>query len=275
MGFPFLTGFYSKDALLELTYGVYQTKGLFSYWLGTLSAFFTSFYSIRLLYLTFLGKNNSYKVIINNAHESSLILLIPLYILCFGSIFIGYFFKELFLGMNVDTWNNTFFVLPWHFNNINSEFLPFYIKLIPVIFSITGGLTSYFLYAIFYKIFNNNEFYNKNYHFYKFLSNKWYFDKIYNQFIVKNLLNFSYYTSFKTIDRGVIEILGPFGITLIIKKLSNFFSKLQTGLIYHYIFLIILGVTFILFLMLLPYIYNISLFLVFIYLFLYQYNNNL
>ena len=272
MGFPFLTGFYSKDALLELTYGVYQTKGLFSYWLGTLSAFFTSFYSIRLIYLTFLGNNNSSKGLIKNIHESSWILLLPLLILCFGSIFIGYLFKELFLGMNVDTWNNTFFILPWHFTNINSEFLPFYIKLIPVIFSMAGALISYFLYQIFFSFFNTFTFYLKNYHFYHFLSKKWYFDVLYNQYLVKYWLYFSYYISFKNIDRGLIELIGPLGITNLFKITSQNISKLQTGLIYHYIFIIVLGVTILLFLILLPNIYNISLFLVFIFLFLYQFN---
>ena len=272
MGFPFLTGFYSKDALLELTYGVYKTKGLFSYWLGTLSAFFTSFYSIRLLYLTFLGKNNSSKGVIINAHESSWILLTPLLILCFGSIFVGYIFKELFLGMNVDTWNNTFFILPWHYNNIDSEFLPFYIKLIPVIFSLLGAFISYFLYELYFYIFNNTNFYLKNYYFYHFLSKKWYFDIIYNQYLARYFLYFGYHVSFKTIDRGLIELVGPFGITNLIKKLSQNISKLQTGLIYHYIFVMVLGVVIILFLMLLPSMYNISLFIVFLFLFLYQFN---
>jgi len=94
MGFPFLTGFYSKDILLELTYGTYHISGLFAYWLGTLSAFFTSFYSIRLVYLTFIKPNNSSYSDISNAHESSIVMLIPLWILGFGSIFVGFLFKD-------------------------------------------------------------------------------------------------------------------------------------------------------------------------------------
>ena len=170
MGFPFLTGFYSKDALLELTFGVYLTTGFFAYWLGTLSAFFTSFYSIRLLYLTFISKNNSNLKVLNHVHESSWIILIPLLILCFFSIFFGFFTKELFLGGNVPTWNNTFLVLPWHDFQFESEFLPFYIKLIPVIFSISGGLLSFFFYEYYQYILNMNFIYLKYYNIYHFLS---------------------------------------------------------------------------------------------------------
>ena len=271
MGFPFLTGFYSKDALLELTYGVYQTKGLFSYWLGTLSAFFTSFYSIRLLYLTFLGRNNSSKAVLNNVHESSWVLLTPLIILCFGSIFVGYFFKELFLGMHINTWNNTFLILPWHFNNVNSEFLPFYIKLIPVIFSMSGAIIAYFLYTFSFNFFNNNNFYLKNYYYYHFLSKKWYFDVIYNQYLAKYWLYFSYHISFKNIDRGLIEFIGPYGITSLFSKISSSIAHLQTGLIYHYIFLIVLGVTFLIFFTLIGHLFNLALFVVFLFIFVFQF----
>ncbi len=121
MGFPFLTGFYSKDILLELTFGTYHFTGLFAYWLGTISAVFTCFYSIRLILITFLKYNNSNRIIVEYAHESSIIMLIPLLILCFCSIFIGYFAKELFIGAGVDTWNNALFQLPIHFSFFEAD----------------------------------------------------------------------------------------------------------------------------------------------------------
>jgi NADH-ubiquinone oxidoreductase chain 5 len=103
MGFPFLTGFYSKDILLELSYGTYYFTGLFAYTLGIISAFFTSFYSIRLIFMTFLKINNNNSRIMINAHESSIILLVPLIILAICSIFIGFMAKDLFIGLGVDT----------------------------------------------------------------------------------------------------------------------------------------------------------------------------
>jgi NADH-ubiquinone oxidoreductase chain 5 len=103
MGFPFLTGFYSKDILLELSFGTYHISGLFAYTLGVLSAFCTAFYSVRLIFLTFFGQPNASKVIISNVHESSYIMLVPLLILSLGSIFVGFLAKDLFLGLGVDT----------------------------------------------------------------------------------------------------------------------------------------------------------------------------
>ena len=271
MGFPFLTGFYSKDALLELSYGIYETKSFFAYWLGTISAFLTSFYSIRLLYLTFLGSNNSTKKILLNVHESSWILLFPLYVLCVGSIFVGFFFKELFLGANVDTWNTVFLVLPWHEYSFFSEFLPFYIKLVPVIFSILGLLVSFFFYNFIQYNLDIIIFYKKNYNIYHFLIQKWYFDYIYNNIITKKLLFFGYNISFKLLDRGLIELIGPLGIVNIFQRLSKFISKLQTGLLYNYVLSILLGVIFIVFLFLLPIYYNTVLFIIYFYAIFYKY----
>ena len=102
IGFPFITGFYSKDVILEVAYARFRLHGHFAHWLGTLAAFFTAFYSIRLLYLTFLGNSNSYKATIRGAHESPLAMSLPLFILSFGAIFIGYFSRDIIIGLGTD-----------------------------------------------------------------------------------------------------------------------------------------------------------------------------
>ena len=114
MGIPFLTGFYSKDFILEYTYNSKTYINYFLYWLSILTAFLTSFYSIKLLYLTFYNIHNSYYFIIYNKKkkiieikESGIFILISLIILFFGSIFIGYIFKDIFIGMGTDVWVNT------------------------------------------------------------------------------------------------------------------------------------------------------------------------
>ena len=242
MGFPFLTGFYSKDILLELTYGTYHFSGLFAYWLGTLSAFLTSFYSIRLIYMTFLKPSNSSKYFSKNAHESDIIMLIPLFILCLGSIFIGFLFKDLFLGLGVDTWNNSLFQLATHVSYFESEFLPFYIKLIPFIFSLLGLFSSILIYQLLEKKFVSLGVYYNVYHFYSFLVKKWYFDIIYNYFVVNSVLYFGYNISFKLLDRGLIETMGPLGIVRSIKTTIRYMSKLQTGMIYHYILMMVIAI---------------------------------
>ena len=102
MGFPFLTGFYSKDVILEVAFGKYTSSGHFAYILGSMAAFLTAFYSMRLAYLTFLTNPNGYKPVIINAHDSSLRMALPLAILAIPSIFIGYLTKDMFIGLGSD-----------------------------------------------------------------------------------------------------------------------------------------------------------------------------
>jgi len=149
MGIPFLTGFYSKDVILELAFANFHVYSSFSYWLGTLSAFFTSFYSFRLIYLTFFNKTNAFKYIFNSIHDAPLLMIIPLFILGLGSIFIGYLMKDMIIGIGTNFWGNALFTLPQNILILQSEFLPFYIKSIPVLFSIFGALMSYLIYHYF------------------------------------------------------------------------------------------------------------------------------
>ncbi|HXT83313.1 MAG TPA: NADH-quinone oxidoreductase subunit L [Verrucomicrobiae bacterium] len=102
MGLPFLTGFYSKDLILELAYAKYTVSGHFVYWVGLITAFFTSFYSYRVFYLTFISKNNSYRKVAQNIHELPKKMAFALAILALGSIFLGYLIKDLFVGLGTD-----------------------------------------------------------------------------------------------------------------------------------------------------------------------------
>jgi len=253
MGFPFFTGFYSKDMILEFAYGTYHFDGLFAYWLGVLSAFFTSFYSTRLIYMTFYKITNSNRIIISQVEEAPLFMMIPLIVLSFASIFMGYIMKDLFLGLGVDTWNGSLFQLPNNCYYIEAEFLPFYIKLIPFIMTLFGIFFAIIIYHVYEKKFISLIFYKKIYYLYSFLVKKWYFDVIYNEFLVKNITDFGYYISFKGVDRGLLELIGPLGIIRILKIFIKKISSFQTGLIYHYIFFIVLGlISIILFWFLIP-----------------------
>jgi len=252
MGFPYLTGFYSKDILLELNFGTYHFSGLYAYWLGTLSAFFTSFYSIRLIFMTFYKSTNASNRIIKNVHESSFIMLIPLIVLCFGSVFVGFIFKDLFIGMGVDTWNTSLFQLVNHISFYEAEFLSFKIKLIPLIFSLNGLFLAIFVFKLKKKYFSNLIIYKKYYYIYKFFSKKWYFDNIYSKYIVNNGFYLGYYVSFKVIDRGLLELIGPFGFIQNLKTLINRISNLQSGFIYHYALAMGLSLFFFIFIFSLP-----------------------
>jgi len=102
MGFPFLTGFYSKDLILELAYGSFTVEGRFVHTLGSLAAFFTAYYSARLLSLTFLRQPNGARYFYEHVHEAPLAMGIPLFLLSFGSIFIGYISRDMFVGLGTD-----------------------------------------------------------------------------------------------------------------------------------------------------------------------------
>jgi NADH-ubiquinone oxidoreductase chain 5 len=141
-GFPFLSGFYSKDVILEVVYTKYAISSTFAYWLGTMTAFLTAIYSFRLLYYVFYSPTNSYKTIIKGTHESPLAMTIPLFILSIGSIFTGYMSKDVFIGLGSDFFVDSIFVLPHNNIIMDAEFIPYYIKLIPTILSLLGIIIS-------------------------------------------------------------------------------------------------------------------------------------
>jgi NADH-ubiquinone oxidoreductase chain 5 len=244
MGFPFLTGFYSKDVILELAYANFSIKGHFVFWLGTISAAFTAFYSFRLIYLVFLNNTKLYKINYINAHDVSILTSIPLIILAFGSIFIGYIFKDMMIGFGTPFWGNAIFLLPKNNSNVDSEFLPSSIKLLPVIFSLIGAglalLINRYYAKLLYKLMSIKIIYL----FYSFLIKKWCFDKIYYVLVIKNLLHFGYHISFKTLDKGLFEFLGPIGLIGIFTNLSENNNKVQNGYIFNYLLIMILSIIF-------------------------------
>ena len=86
-GFPFLTGFYSKDAILEIAISKYSVVGNFAHLLGCCAAFCTAFYSFRLIFLTFVNDTNTYKSYMPHAHDAPILMVFPLFFLAFGAIF--------------------------------------------------------------------------------------------------------------------------------------------------------------------------------------------
>lgn len=236
VGFPFLTGFYSKDIILEISASTYTVYGQFAYFLGILAAFCTAFYSTRLLYLVFLSYPNGNKNIILNAHEGSFRLTFPLGILCFFSLFIGYLTKDLFIGFGTNFWGSSIFVKPSNYLMTDIEFLNIQYKLLPLVITLLGICFSYYIYSIgITKYFLFKKCSNKFFFIYHFFNKKWYFDRFYNQFFIENLLNNGYNYTYKTIDRGLIEVLGPIGIFTFIYFLLSKIRKYQNGFILSYL----------------------------------------
>ena len=246
IGFPFLTGFYSKDVILEVAYGKYSSQGHFSYLLGSCGAFLTAFYSTRLIYLTFLSTPNGYKKVICAAYDSSYQICTSLAILSVPSMFIGFYTKDMIIGMGTDFWGNSIYVLPENMNMIDAEFIDHKFKVLPVILSLCGATSSFILYT-----FASNKLFNWKVSLigrkiYNFLNKKWFFDKVYNEYIAQFFFSFGYNVSYKIIDRGIIEIFGPMGLSSSISNKSNHIVKLQSNYIYHYTLSILLGSTLIL-----------------------------
>ena len=196
---------------------------------------------MRLAFLTFLSEPNGYRPIITNAHDSPIRMALPLAILAIPSIFIGFIARDMIIGLGSDFWSNAIFVHPKNLNSIDAEFIPHSMKLLPVGLSITGAASAYIFYS--YKSqslydLKISEFGKK---LYTFLNRKWFFDKVYNEYVTQNMLSFGYHVSYKIIDRGIIEIFGPMGLSTAVTKQANLMRELQTGYIYHYAFFIFLG----------------------------------
>lgn len=144
IGIPFLTGFYSKDCILELAVAKYTYIGNFCYFLGCAAAFCTAFYSFRLLFLTFVNSTNTYKAYIQGAHEADLKMILPLIILGLGAIFYGFLTRDLVIGLGSLFFNLTYTAF-YNYNMFDSEFLPAIVKNIPLFFTLSGALMSLLL----------------------------------------------------------------------------------------------------------------------------------
>ncbi len=235
-GFPFLSGFYSKDAIIEFAYLRGNTVGYYAAGIGILTAFLTSLYSWRLIFKTFHGEYKNKDISIQDTHESPLIMLAPLAVLSLGAIFAGYFFKELFIGYDGinNFWQDSIFFL----KPLSTEHPPIWFLLLTptlVIFSI----------PIAYYLFVKNKdlperIANVNKPLYQFLVNKWYFDELYEIIFVKSSKKLGLFL-WKFFDIKLIDGFGPDGISSLIKKFSLKANKFQSGYIYQYAFIMLLG----------------------------------
>jgi len=247
IGFPFLTGFYSKDIILEIAYAKFTFLSHFAYLLGTLAAFCTAFYSVRLLFLVFLAEPNGNRKIIFNAHEGSWRIVFPLFILSFFSITIGYLTHDFFIGFGTNFWSDSIFISISNYSLVDIEFVNLFYKLLPLFVTILGAVFAYSLYAFNlnkYFLIKNTKMFQK---VYSFFNKKWYFDRIYNEIITQKVLDISYFHTYKNIDRGILEVFGPSGIINTINFNSNSLISVQSGYISHYLFMFFLGTLFLIF----------------------------
>ena len=235
-GFPFLSGFYSKDAIIEFAYLRGNTTGYYAAGIGIFTAFLTSIYSWRLIFKTFHGDYNNKKIKIDETHESPIVMLIPLVLLSIGAIFAGFTFKELFIGYEGlnNFWNESIFFL----KPLSTDHPPLWFLLLTPTLVILSIPLAYYLF-----LKNKNlpdQIANINKPLYNFLLNKWYFDELYDVLFVKPSKKLGLFL-WKFFDLKIIDGFGPDGISLLIKKFSVKANKFQSGYIYQYAFVMLLG----------------------------------
>ena len=235
-GFPFLSGFYSKDAIIEFAYLKGSTTGYYAAGIGILTALFTSIYSWRLIFKTFHGSYNNKKIKIEEMHESPLVMLVPLVILAIGAVFSGFLFKDLFIGHGDYTsfWGDSIkFLSP-----LSSEHPPLWFLLLTPTLVMISIPIAYYLFVKNKEL--PNQFAQLNKPLYNFLVNKWYFDELYNILFIQSSKKIGFFF-LKSIDVKIIDKFGPDGISSLIKTLSIKASKFQSGFIYQYAFMILIG----------------------------------
>lgn len=213
------SGFFSKDAIIEATYTSTNAMAPFAFWILIIVAFFTSLYSWRLIFMTFHGKSKGSVETMHHIHESSWLMLIPLFILSVGALFFGFLFKDYFV--------DAVYILP----NI--------IKLLPFFAMALGFIVAYWFYILMPSI--PAILSRKLSIVYKFLLNKWYIDELYNLIFVRPIFNMSNFL-YKIWDLSVIERLGPIGVSTFVYSVTNRVVRFQTGFVYHYAFVIIAGI---------------------------------
>ena len=242
VAFPFMTGFYSKDFILESAYGQFHFSSVAVYFIATMGAMFTTLYSVKVLYLTFLTNANGPLINYKRAHEGDAFMSLPLIILAVFSIFFGYITKDMFIGMASGFFSdNSLFTHPLHEIMLNTEFaVPTLFKLLPFFLTVTLSAISLILSEflpislIYFKLTR------MGYNIFSFFNQRFLIELFYNKYLTCFILKLGGQTT-KVLDKGSIELLGPYGLEKGLLKLSKSLSSLDTGVITSYALYILIG----------------------------------
>jgi NADH-quinone oxidoreductase subunit L len=239
-GFPFTAGYYSKDAIIESSFASHAATGMFAYVLLILAAFCTSFYSWRLLFLTFHGTPRADDGTMSHVHESPPVMMVPLYVLALGAIAAGFIFAPYFIGHDeAHFWGES--ILRLADNKIIEEMhhVPAWVVWSPFVMMVAGFALAYYFYIrrpdVPVKLAAQHE------PVYKFLLNKWYFDELYEFIFVRPAKCLGYFL-WKKGDGWLIDGFGPDGVSAWVIDVTNRVVRLQTGYLYHYAFAMLVGV---------------------------------
>ena len=267
-GFPFTAGYYSKDAIIEAAFSSDRGGAAFGWLMTTVAAGLTSFYSWRLIFLTFWGKNRAqsdmaHEETDHNAHheppaaaaasdahghddhggaphESPPVMLYPLYVLAAGALLAGLIFKHIFIGEGRESfWGESLFYAPSNHLFEAMETAPLLISLLPTLMFVVGLGLAYYVYVM--RPGTAQRWADANQPLYKFLLNKWYFDELYDLLFVRPAFWLGR-LFWKQGDGRIIDGFGPDGVAQAVLDTTDRVVRLQTGYVYHYAFAMMLGV---------------------------------
>jgi len=242
VAFPFMTGFYSKDFILESAFGQYSFSSISVYVIAVIGAIFTTLYSVKVLYLTFIANPNGSIQAYRNAHEGDLFLSLPLFILALFSIFFGFITKDIFIGLGSNFFiDNSIFIHPMNEIMINTEFaVPTLFKLLPFIFTIMFTIIALIYSEFLPKSIISFKLSRLGYNIFGFFNQRFLIELFYNKYITNSVLNLGGLLT-KFLDKGSIELLGPFGLEKGLIKLSKNISYLNSSIVTNYALFILVG----------------------------------
>jgi NADH-quinone oxidoreductase subunit L len=233
-------GFYSKDAIIEAAHASHASMAFYAFLLTVIAAGFTSFYSWRLIFMTFHQAPRAPFETMKHVHESPATMTIPLVILAVGALVAGFAFYEFFLGHHyAEFWKGA--LAGGDHPEILEEMhhAPWLVRLSPFVMMLGGFALSYYMYIVNPRV--PVELAKRHDVLYRFLLNKWYFDELYDWLLVRPAKRLGRFL-WKTGDGAIIDGLGPDGVSARVIDVTRGVVKLQSGYLYHYAFAMLIGV---------------------------------
>ena len=244
VGIPFTVigtaGFFSKDAIIESSFAAHSSVAGFAFVMLVVAALFTSFYSWRLIFMTFHGKPRASADVMHHVHESPPVMLVPLYVLAAGALFAGLIFHGYFFGeAYTEFWKGALFTLPENEILEHYHHVPAWVKLSPFVAMLIGLVTAWYFYIRSPE--TPKRLAQDHRGLYQFLLNKWYFDELYDVMFVRSSKWLGTFL-WKKGDQATIDGFGPNGVAARVQDITGRVVKLQTGYLYHYAFVMLIGV---------------------------------
>ncbi len=243
VAFPFMTGFYSKDFILESAYGQFTFSGIAVYIIATIGAIFTTLYSVKVLYLTFLANPNGSKSYYKFAHEGNMFLTMPLIFLAIFSIFFGFTVKDIFIGLGSNFFvDNSLFIHPVHEIMLDTEFaVSTLFKLLPFIFTISFSFIALGISELLPELVIYFKLSRLGYNIFGFFNQRFLVEFFYNKYITNRVLELGGQTT-KILDRGSLELCGPYGLERVFILISKILSIISSMDVVKYGLSILSGV---------------------------------